>query len=79
MEEVCFETRENQNNRRFRRRTVKVRLLQDIENPVLDFIRIVTELGDRYNYWDDTLFLSVEKTPPEKSFMSTDSKENLYS
>ena len=68
MEGVFFETRENYNNRRFQTRTVKIRLLQDIQDPVLDFIRIVTYLGDQYNYWDDTVVSFGGKDTTGKEF-----------
>ena len=68
MEGVFFETRENYNNRRFQTRTLKVRLLRDIDNPVLDFIRIVTYLGDQYNYWDDTVVSFGGKDTTAKEF-----------
>ena len=48
--------------------TVKVRLLQDIENPVLDFIRILTCLGDQYNYWDATVVCFSGKDTTGKEF-----------
>ena len=55
MEVVFFEMHENINNCQFQTRTIKIWLLQDIEDPVLDFIQIITYLGDEYNYWDNTV------------------------
>ena len=46
------------------------------KEPVLDFIRIITKVGDGYNYWDNTVVCMVGKTSQVKSFMLIDLKDN---